>query len=223
MKLTDPPGEAAAQPDELLRQLAIESDEDRLAALILELGQRRDQRALDCLAAFRTHPGAAVRRAVAEALPMAMISGSRSAAGVAALIELSSDEVAEVRDWATCSLGRTLAANPDELRAFYDTAPVRAALWARLADADPATRAEACAGLASRGVEAVVEPLRRELARPDVGRVPVLAAEALGSAELYDSLLAMRGWWTRDPELLERAVRMCTPSAVDGRTESRHG
>jgi hypothetical protein len=153
---------------------------------------------------------------------MAMVTGEQSAAGVCALISLSADENPEVRDWATCSLGRTLAADAADLRAFYDTAQVRAALMARLADTDPATRAEACAGLALRHVDGVVEPLRRELARPDVGRVPVLAAAALGSAELYGPLLALRNWWTRDPALLEQAIRACAPEGAERPRGSQH-
>jgi HEAT repeat protein len=219
--LTGPRDQVEAKCRELANRLGKSADESELQALILDLGQLRDQRALDALVAARRHPRAVVRRAVAEALPMAMVNGHQSAVGVAALIDLSVDVDPEVRDWATCSLGRTLATDADDLSAFYDTPQVRSALTARLSDPDPATRAEACAGLALRGVEAVVEPLRRELGRRDVGRVPVLAAEALGSAELYDSLVALRQWWTRDPALLERAISSCKPFGVT-HTGSRH-
>jgi hypothetical protein len=149
---------------------------------------------------------------------MAMVVGERSSAGVAALIGLCADEDPEVRDWATCSLGRTLAADSDDLQAFYDTPQIRAALIARLDDTDSATRAEACAGLALRPVGNLVDlvgPLRGLLARSDAGRIPVIAAGALGSAELYDSLLALRSWWTRDPALLDRAIRACAPVDIE--------
>lgn len=222
----DPRDEVAAKCVELADRLADGADDNELQSLILSLGRLNDQRALDPLIDSRCHPSAAVRRAAAEALPMAMIAGEQSSAGVAALIGLCADSDPEVRDWATCSLGRTLAADTDDLQAFYDTPQIRAALIARLDDADPATRAEACAGLAFRragDVVDVVGPLRRLLARPDVGRIPVLAAEALGSAELHDSLLALRSWWTRDPALLERAIHACGPGDAARTTRSQHG
>jgi HEAT repeat protein len=221
--LTEPPDKVAAGAGALLEAVASANDEQELAALVLQLGQLRDQAALQSLASLRQHSSATVRRAVAEALPLAMVDGASASAGVEALIGLCSDDDAEVRDWAACSLGRSLAADAAELRAFYDTPEIRAALWARVADDDPATRAEACAGLALRHVGEVAAPLRRELGRADVGRVPVIAAEALGSADLYDSLLALRRWWTRDPELLERAMRACAPGQAERTIGSNHG
>lgn len=222
---TGPREEVEAKCMELAERLAGGADNDELQCLILSLGQLNDQRALDPLIATWRHPSAAVRRAVAEALPMAMVVGERSSAGVATLISLCVDEDPEVRDWATCSLGRTLAADSDDLRAFYDTPRIRAALIARLDDTDPATRAEACAGLALRPVGNLVDlvgPLKRLLAGPDVGRIPVIAAEALGSAELYGSLLALRSWWTRDPALLDRAIRACAPGDIESTRRSQH-
>jgi HEAT repeat protein len=197
------------------------ASDDALESAILHLAELHDHRALDALVALQTHPSAKVRRAVAEALPIVMVPADRSSSGVTALISLSVDEDAVVRDWATCSLGRTLAGDSHDLRAYYDSKEVRAALVARLDDTDPATRAEACAGLAFRGVEDVAEPLRRELARPDVGRVPVIAAEALGSPELLESLIALRGWWTRDPPLLERAIQACAPGVLGSGGEAQ--
>ncbi len=221
--LSEPRDQAEAKCAELAQAIEQQADDDQLEALILGIGVLHDQRTLETLVAIQGHPGATVRRAVAKALPMAMVVAERSSAGVAALISLCADENPEVRDWATCSLGRTLAADRADLEDCYDTAEVRAALTARLVDTDPATRAEACAGLALRGVGDVVAPLRRELARPDVGRVPVIAAEALGSAELHDSLLALRSWWTRDPALLDRAIRACAPGDIESTRRSQHG
>jgi HEAT repeat protein len=221
----DPRDEVEARCTELADRLASGADVNDLPDLILSLGRLNDQRALGGLIAGQSHPSAAVRRAAAEAIPMAMIAGEQSGAGVDALIGLCADADPEVRDWAACSLGRTLAANPAELHRFYDTPRIRAALIARLDDPDPATRAEACAGLAVRRAAAgdIVGPLRGLLARPDVGRVPVIAAEALGSAELYDSLLALRSWWTRDPDLLERAIHASEPGDVARTPRSQHG
>lgn len=221
---TDDSDEFGSTWRELSALLESDASDDSLESAILHLGALHDQRVLDPLVGLRNHPRAGVRRAVAEALPMAMIIGDQSSSGVAVLIGLCDDDDAVVRDWAACSLGRTLARDPQDLRAYYDTDEIRAALSARLNDTDPATRAEACAGLALRGVETVIEPLRRELGRSDVGRVPVIAAEALGSPKLHESLIALRGQWSRDPPLLERAILACQPGPTQrGGEADRHG
>ena len=59
-----------------------------------------------------------------------------------ALIALSADADADVRDWATFALGTLAAA---------DTPELREALAARVEDADEDTRLEAVHGLALRG------------------------------------------------------------------------
>jgi HEAT repeat protein len=206
-----PPREAV---DEAIRRLvdAVSEnlDEGEVAALVLATGRLGDPKAMETLASLEHHPGAVVRRAVAEALPMTMLVPEESSIGVEALLRLFDDENAEVRDWAVCSLGRTLAESDSVVPALYDTERIRAALIARVDDDDPATRAEACAGLALRHLLDVVEPLQRALSSPTVGRVPVLAAEAIGSPELYEALVSLRSWWVRDPELLERAIEACS-------------
>ena len=200
--------------DEAIRELADavsrNFDDNEVAALVLAVGRLSDPRALEPFASLTLHSGPVVRRAIAESLPMTMIVPEESSIGVDALLRLFDDENAEVRDWAVCSLGRTLAESGGVVPASYDTANIRAALSARVDDNDPATRAEACAGLALRHVLEVVEPLRRELSSPTVGRAPVLAAEAIGSPELYEPLVALRSWWVRDPELLKRAIEACS-------------
>jgi HEAT repeat protein len=190
---------------------ARELDENEIAALVLALGHLCDPRAQEQLASLALNSGPVVRRAIAESLPMTMNWPEESGTGVDALLRLFEDENAEVRDWAVCSLGRTLAATSSVVPPTYDTPVIRAALSARLDDSDPATRAEACAGLALRHVIEVVQPLKRELASPTVGRVPILAAEAIGSPELYEPLVALRSWWTRDPDLLARAITASSP------------
>ena len=201
--------------DGAIRRLAdavsLTTDESVVEELVLALGRLRDPRAQEPLACLSFHSGPGVRRAIAESLPMAMIVPEESSTGVDALLRLFEVEDSEVRDWAVCSLGRTLAATGGGVPAPYDTALIRAALGERVEDEDPATRAEACAGLALRHIVEVVEPLRRELASPTLGRVPVIAAEASGSTELLESLVALRSWWIRDPELLERAIAACSP------------
>jgi hypothetical protein len=210
-----PRGSASGPLERATRQVTESIDrgdgDGAVAELVLAVGALKEPNSLEFFASLRRSPSSEVRRAVAEAVPLAMVVPDDSALGVGVLLSLFDDEDAVVRDWAVCSLGRTLAAGPEGVPAAYDTSRIRAALIARLDDEDPATRAEACAGLALRHVADVIEPLRLLLARPDVGRVPVIAAEAIASPELHESLVALRSWWTRDPELLERAIGACSP------------
>src|SRR5260221_2153016 len=120
--LSEPRDQAEAKCAELAQAIEQQADDDQLEALILGIGVLHDQRTLETLVAIQGHPGATVRRAVAKALPMAMVVAERSSAGVAALISLCADDNPEVRDWATCSLGRTLAAYRSDLADFYVTA-----------------------------------------------------------------------------------------------------
>ena len=120
-------------------------------------GVRAPRPALGNRAAARArhHADGAVRDAVASAL-----AGRGDPRATAALIELSADADARVRDWATFALG-TLAAE--------DSAALRDALAARLDDADAETRIEAVHGLALRGDLRAVEPALAILAAGEPG------------------------------------------------------
>jgi HEAT repeat protein len=93
---------------------------------------------------MRAHEDAGVREGVVTAL------AGRSGPPVAgALIELSRDAVASIRDWATFALGAL---------AEHDSPELRGALLARLGDADADVRIEAVHGLAVRGDGHALEP-----------------------------------------------------------------
>ena len=82
-----------------------------------------------------------VRYQVARSLP-SVSSGDPAGAELRALIRLSADTDAEVRDWAACGLGTLLAE--------ADTAAIRAALWDRTSDDYPGAREVGICGLARR-------------------------------------------------------------------------
>jgi HEAT repeat protein len=88
-------------------------------------------------------------------------------------MELSNDDDVEVRDWATYAL-----AQANDL----DSPAVLNALWARVSDPDPDTRAEAMVGLALRGDARVIDPLVHELQSvgDNAGRILVEAAVEAG-------------------------------------------
>jgi methionyl-tRNA formyltransferase len=143
---TLPEEEAAA----LREMVARERDPRVLAAIACAFGHLGAPHGEEWLVAHRGHPDEAVREAVAFAL-----GGRRGEAALAALIELSADPAAAVRDWATFALGTLSEA---------DSPALRDALAARLEDPDEDTRLEAVHGLALRGDPRAEAPARELLA-----------------------------------------------------------
>jgi hypothetical protein len=103
------------------------------------------------------HESAEVRRTVAEALAWAMLERP-GGAGIDALIALTEDEDADVRNWATFSLGWQLPIDGDA---------IRDALWARIADPHADVREEAARGLARRRDRRATPYIAELLARDD--------------------------------------------------------
>jgi HEAT repeat protein len=145
-----------------------------------------------------------VRRSVAEGLGSAM-SEELAPAGVEALVRLSEDPDASVRNWATFSLAQL-----DD-----DSAPVHGALRARVDDPDYDTRSEALAALARRHDRDVVDRLAAELGADSVGRLMVEAAAELSDPALLEPLLGLQAWWDVDRELLARAIDASSGPARD--------
>lgn len=142
----------AARSVPLLRELAREAaDTELIRSAVLGLGHHGDPVALPEVLRHARNPERVVRRAVTLAL-FDLVSGDH-AEGVAALVGLSRDTDAEVRDWATTALAALDA----------DTPVLRAALAERLDDADPDTVAEAAHGLVRRQDPRAVTVLERLL------------------------------------------------------------
>jgi HEAT repeat protein len=115
-----------------------------------------------------------VRRAVVHGL-----MGHDDDRAVRALIALSGDDDAAVRDWATFSLGVQIERDAPELRD---------ALAARLSDGDADTRDEAIRGLALRGDERAVEPALEAGVSPQIREAIELLADATGDERLKQRL-----------------------------------
>ncbi|MEV4508576.1 HEAT repeat domain-containing protein [Dactylosporangium sp. NPDC049525] len=175
---------------------------DVLAAAATAIGHVGDPRALPAIRRHAGHAGEDVRLAVAIALPH-VAGDPPDARAVAALILLSADADAEVRDWATFGLGSQLE---------VDDEPVRDALAARLTDEDSDTAGEALVGLARRGDPRTLAPLLAWLA-DDPGNLIVEAAAELGASEALPLLLRLKdtGWQQRDPlpAVLDTAIQAC--------------
>ena len=136
-----------AEQEAALRAMAErESNPHVLSAIICAFGHLGAPAGQDWLLAQRSHPDTYVREAVAFAL-----GGRPGEETLQALVALSADADAKVRDWATFALG-TLAET--------DSPTLRDALAARLDDPDEDTRMEAIHGLALRGDERAQAPAR---------------------------------------------------------------
>lgn len=124
-----------------------------IKAILFALGhtqETEDGTGIDTIASLATHPHEDVRFGVVFAL-----LGHTDQRSIETLVELSSDEDVDVRDWATFGLGTQIEEDSEE---------IRAALRARLEDSDPETRWEAIVGLAQRDRASVRAILLEELA-----------------------------------------------------------
>jgi HEAT repeat protein len=179
-----------------------------LVAAVAALGHIRDRRALPAVLRHAGHDHAEVRHRVAAALP-GIVGDPPADEGVAALIRLTADPDPDVRDWATFGLGSQLD---------VDSAPVRDALAARLADGEGDTAGEALVGLARRGDPRALPAVLAGLA-VDPGNLVVEAAGYLRAAQALPALLRLKaaGWQQGDPRpaVLDDAIRSCSPSSPD--------
>lgn len=136
-------------PEECLHMLsgmlANESDPKVLEAIAVAFGHLHHIRAIKLLVPLKDHPAADVRLGVVHG-----ISRHKDESAINALIELSRDADHGVRNWATFGLGSMIDT---------DTAEIREALVARLAESDHEIRGEAFVGLARRKPARVIDSL----------------------------------------------------------------
>jgi HEAT repeat protein len=94
-----------------------------------------------------------------------------------------------------------------------DTPEIREALGERLTDEDEGARSEAILGLARRKDRRILPVLEVELASDSIPAYAVEAAALIGSPSLHALLVDLREWWDVDQNLLEEAIRACSPSS----------
>ncbi|MFZ5833340.1 MAG: HEAT repeat domain-containing protein [Planctomycetota bacterium] len=182
----------------LLEMLSGESDAEVLRAILIALGHLGRPEAIGPAVRFRGHPDPAVRNAVVFSL-----TGHDDPRAIDGLIELSRDEDAHVRDWATFGLGTQTEA---------DTPAIREALVERLTDSYQDARCEAMVGLARRHDRRVIPAISRELSSRDVSGLVFEAAELIAAPELYPQLLAWRARCGAGEGYLANAITACSPS-----------
>lgn len=179
----------------ILARLLGDPDATVVCSALVAFGHLGAKQSVAEIAALSRHQSPDVRHAVAFSL-----LGLEAAVAVDTLLNLSRDDDAHVRDWATFGLGTQLD---------LDTPQIRDALLARATDSDEDTRAEALAGLVRLREPRVVQLLGQALESDVVGRLEVAAARDFGSSELVAPLVKLRAWWDVDRDLLESAISQC--------------
>ncbi len=183
--------------ESLLGLMASESDGSVHWSATRALGATASSGALPALVALVHHPDKDVRLQVAVAIP-ACLGDDVDPSAVAALIDLTNDRDAGVRNWATFGLGRQLAT---------DRQDVRDALWARVTDESQDVREEVVAGLARRRDPRSLPLLTRLLEAGDVP--PWLFGAAASLAD--SSLVPVLREYDQGDELVRRALALCDP------------
>lgn len=181
----------------LTAALTREAESLPLASLIAALA-RHEYEPPALIVSYATHASPDVRLAVTRYLDK-----RKDEESVRLLIELSCDDAARVRDWATFALGTLNSA---------DTPAIREALWNRVEDSDEDTRAEALMGLTERRDERVLNALRRELEAGYAGTLVLEAAEAWAHPSLLPILIALRDSGEFEPSALDAAIQACGPT-----------
>ena len=185
-------------PQILLGMLEREEDHNALDVILVALSHHRFPEAIGPASRHRYHAEPEIRLGVVLAL-----TGYENQEAHGVLIELTRDADAQVRDWAVFALGT---------QCETDTPAIRDALADRLLDTDDETRWEALVGLARRGDRRVLTALHRELAYQSVSPLVIEAAALICEPQLIAELIALRGRWDGDKDMLEQAIMACSPN-----------
>ena len=201
--------------DELLLLTSPDEDVDVLSSAIGAAGRLGGRSLRRAVLGNLRHPSPAVRTAVAVALP-ALSGGVDDHEVVRALIILTQDGNAVVRDFATFSLGSETDS---------DAASVREALRQRLDDDDAATRDEALIGLARRGDAATRDLVIGRLRAGSLDEGVIEAAAELADTAALALLRARRAVLPPSHPVaaaLDRAIEACSRGERSPHTAARH-
>ncbi len=183
----------------LVKMLEYEKHPENLHSLGIALHHNGHLGKVPLLVNLRHHTDEYVRYAVSVGL-----AGCDETSAVEALVELTRDVDAEVRDWATFALGT---------QSELDTPALRETLWQRVDDADAETQGEALVGLARRRDKHIGQVIDRLLQEPSVSHLVVKAAEELAEPALLRPLRLLKARRTdRDTWLettMDRAIQAC--------------
>ena len=184
-----------------------EEDHEVILAITEVLRMARDPIGIPVLTRLKDSSDRDVRLGVAMALPSCRTfdRGEDLTSISKVLVELTKDEDAEVREFATFGIG-TLLEN-------VEGQDISDALVSRITDDDLGTRWEAILGLARRGDESVFGVIDSALRQEPTHPKAVEAAAALGDVRLYPLLLSVNPWWPSARDDLALALGRCDPSS----------
>jgi HEAT repeat protein len=183
----------------------VETDENVCWSIAQALSQVHDPVAAPALVRLAGHPEGDVRALVARALPSSTspeFQGDPTV--VSALIGLMTDDVDEVRDWATFALGTQLG---------DDSVQIRDALAQRLDDPYEDAQYEALVGLARRRDPRALPATAAALERDRVWQLAIESAEYLADPTLSGRLVELRESWEPNELGIDDAVHACDPVA----------
>jgi HEAT repeat protein len=181
----------------LLGMLDKETNDEVIQAVLIGLGHLKQIESIEPASRLSKHSDPEIRHGVVFCL-----LGHDDPKAVETLIELSKDEDAYVRDWATFGLGTQID---------LDTQAIRDALADRLNDEDDDARHEAMAGLAKRKDRRVIAAITKGLSLDCVENEALEAAAVLADPELYPLLGSVYRHGDADEELLGEAMKACNP------------
>lgn len=183
--------------DDAMRTLVTmldDADAKVVESAVHALGQRQDARTVDALARAAEHDASNVRWAVATALED-LIADERAER---VLLTLMRDGDTSVRDRATFAVGSL---------SDHDTPRIRAALFERLRDEDPAVANEAALGLARRRDARAIPYIAGAIESAD-GEEIEEAADEITSPDMLTELLKARDA-LGDAMGLQRLIQRC--------------
>lgn len=135
--------------DVIVKVLQTSDELNVIRSAVFALGHLGNDRGTEALISFADHPDNTVRHGVAFAL-----CGSTSVDVIPTLIVLMDDPYEMARDWATTTIGQTVA---------WDGPDIREALLNRTDDPDEITRYEALHGLTRRKDDRAIPYIIKEL------------------------------------------------------------
>lgn len=138
--------------------LKIENDPDVLMSLLYSIGHNNDKldnEQIEKICSFINSENSWVKEGLVSAL-----LGIDNLNAIETLIQLSSDKLSPIRNWATFGLGTQIERN---------NKTIREALWERVNDKHQETKLEAIAGLAKRKDKRVNDIIGREIMGGEYG------------------------------------------------------
>ena len=177
-----------------LQMIVVEKNINVIESLLHGIGKndcRIKSKDIDLILPFIDHENRSVRWTAL----IALMNSPNNMKAIRGLIKLSNDRYADIRDWATFTIGTQSELDNDE---------IRKALYARCTDKHLVTRHEAICGLAKRKDAGVKKYIEKALASHDVCTTLIFESiRELDAKEYLPHLEAMLAETENDPSIRE--------------------